>query len=90
MSMTSSVSISDISTGNFDDADEELMLMTLAEIWEEHKHVEIDDGTITIAELLMRARRMKRKYDVGLIVIDYIQLIIGDKSWFRDLVQEAD
>ena len=89
LSITSGVDISDIATGKFDDADEEMMMMSLAGIYDLQKHVEIDDGTMTIAELRMRARRMKRKYDVGLIVIDYIQLIIGDKSYKGNRVQEV-
>ncbi|MBR0060251.1 MAG: DnaB-like helicase C-terminal domain-containing protein, partial [Selenomonadaceae bacterium] len=89
LSMTSGVDISDIATGNFDDADEDCMMMSLAGVYDLQKHVEIDDGTMTIAELRMRARRMKRKYDVGLIVIDYIQLIIGDKSYKGNRVQEV-
>lgn len=89
LSMTSGVGLSDIATGNFDDTDEEIMLMELASICDERKHVEIDDGTMTISELRMRARRMKRKHNVGLIVIDYIQLIIGDKSYKGNRVQEV-
>ena len=89
LSMTSGVDISDIATGKFDDADEEMMMMSLAGVYDLQKYVEIDDGTMTIAELRMRARRMKRKYDVGLIVIDYIQLIIGDKSYKGNRVQEV-
>lgn len=89
LSMTSGVDISDIATGKFDDADEEMMMMSLAGVYDLQKHVEIDDGTMTIVELRMRARRMKRKYDVGLIVIDYIQLIIGDKSYKGNRVQEV-
>ena len=89
LSITSGVDISDIATGKFDDADEEMMMMSLAGVYDLQKHVEIDDGTMTIVELRMRARRMKRKYDVGLIVIDYIQLIIGDKSYKGNRVQEV-
>jgi len=32
-------------------------------------------GGITIAQLMARARRMKRKHRIGLIVVDYLQLI---------------
>jgi len=65
------------------------MMMSMAEIYDARKHVEIDDSTLTMAELRMRARRLKRKFDVGLIVIDYIQLIIGDKSYKGNRVQEV-
>ena len=89
LSMTSGVGLSEITTGAFDDVEEEEMMMSLATIYDERKRVEIDDGTMTITELRMRARRLKRKYDVGLIVIDYIQLIIGDKSYKGNRVQEV-
>lgn len=89
LSMTSGVKASAIATGNLDDEDEETMLLEMAGLLDARKHVEIDDGTLTMAELRMRARRMKRKHDVGLIVIDYIQLIIGDKSYKGNRVQEV-
>jgi len=89
LSMTSGVQLSGIATGQFDDQDAESMMMSMAELYDARKHVEIDDSTLTMAELRMRARRLKRKFDVGLIVIDYIQLIIGDKSYKGNRVQEV-
>lgn len=89
LSMTSGVQLSEIATGQFDDQDAESMMMSMTEIYDARKHVEIDDSTLTMAELRMRARRLKRKYNVGLIVIDYIQLIIGDKSYKGNRVQEV-
>lgn len=89
LSMTSGVQLSEIATGQFDDQDAESMMMSMTEIYDARKHVEIDDSTLTMAELRMRARRLKRKYNVGLIVIDYIQLIIGDKAFKGNRVQEV-
>ena len=89
LSMTSGVNISAIATGDFDDTDQENMLTELAALAGNRKHVEIIDDTLTLSELRMRARRLKRKYDVGLIVIDYIQLIIGDKTYKGNRVQEV-
>ena len=34
-------------------------------------------GGITVAQLAARARRLKRQHDVGLIVVDYLQLLSG-------------
>ena len=34
-------------------------------------------GGITVAQLAARARRLKRQRDVGLIVVDYLQLLSG-------------
>jgi replicative DNA helicase len=36
-------------------------------------------GGLTISQLSARARRMKRQHDIGLIVIDYLQLMQGSK-----------
>ena len=36
-----------------------------------------DTPALTIAALRTRARRMKRKHDIGLIVVDYLQLLQG-------------
>lgn len=36
-----------------------------------------DTPALTIAALRNRARRMKRKHDIGLIVVDYLQLLQG-------------
>lgn len=36
--------------------------------------------SISIAELRARARRMKRQHNIGLIVVDYLQLVTGSKK----------
>lgn len=36
-----------------------------------------ESGGITLAALAQKARRIKRRYDTGLIIIDYIQLMSG-------------
>src|SRR3546814_8975616 len=36
-----------------------------------------DTPALTIAALRTRARRLKRRYDIGLIVVDYLQLLQG-------------
>lgn len=42
--------------------------------------IQIDQsGGLTIAQLSARARRMKRQHNVGLLVIDYLQLMQGSK-----------
>lgn len=49
----------------------------------------IDDTPgLSIASLLTRARRLKRKEDIGLIVVDYLQLLtLGHQKW-ENRVQE--
>lgn len=39
-----------------------------------------DTPALTIAGLRSRARRLVRKYDIGLIVVDYVQLLQGDAT----------
>lgn len=39
-----------------------------------------DTPALTIFELRAKARRMKRKFNVGLIIIDYLQLMSGDSN----------
>jgi replicative DNA helicase len=46
-------------------------------------------GGITIAQLTARARRMKRKHGIGLLVVDYLQLLDGSKARRGDRVQEV-
>ena len=36
-----------------------------------------DTPALTIASLRTRARRLKRRYDIGLIIVDYLQLLQG-------------
>src|SRR5262249_39389155 len=49
----------------------------------------IDDrGGISIAQLSARARRMKRKHNIGLLIIDYLQLMTGSSRRDGHRVQE--
>lgn len=89
MSRMSGVPLNKIAVGDFDDDDEETMMLSMAEMNENLKPVAIVDNTLTLSELRRQARRLKRKHDVGLIVIDYIQLIIGDKAYKGNRVQEV-
>ena len=48
-----------------------------------------DTAGIILAEMRMRARRFKHEHDLGLIVVDYIQLIQGSKEYRGNRVQEV-
>mgnify|MGYP000573661834 CR=1 FL=1 len=39
-----------------------------------------DTAAIKLRELRIKAKKMKRKHDVGLIIIDYLQLMTGDDN----------
>jgi len=49
-----------------------------------------DTGGITVAQVAARARRLKRREGVGLIVVDYLQLLAGSaKASSQNRVQEV-
>ncbi|MFQ5954129.1 MAG: replicative DNA helicase [Kiloniellales bacterium] len=39
-----------------------------------------DTPALTVAGLRTRARRLKRQHDLGLIVVDYLQLVLGSRA----------
>lgn len=47
-----------------------------------------DSAALTIFELRAKARRYKKKYDVGLIIVDYLQLMSGDTNDSRNRERE--
>ncbi len=47
-----------------------------------------ETGGISLAALAMKARRIKRRYDTGLIVVDYLQLMSGASTSASNRVQE--
>ncbi|MEZ5897097.1 MAG: replicative DNA helicase [Parvularculaceae bacterium] len=47
-----------------------------------------DTGGISIAQLAARARRLKRQHGLGLIVVDYLQLLTGSGKRHDGRVQE--
>lgn len=47
-----------------------------------------DTGAITLQELRSKARKFKREKNIGLIVVDYLQLMSGDKSQKGNREQE--
>lgn len=51
--------------------------------------ITIDEtGGISMAALAQKARRIKRRYDTGLIVVDYVQLMSGASGGGQNRVQE--
>lgn len=62
-----------------------------AEVFEEIANLPIhtDDTTsLTISGLKSRARKMKRKFGIDLIIVDYLQLLEGSKHSISNRVQE--
>lgn len=66
----------------------------LTEVLRQEKQIKqlpmtIDEtGGISLAALAMKARRIKRRYDTGLIVVDYLQLMSGAGNSNSNRVQE--
>ncbi|NJS40964.1 hypothetical protein HC766_01040 [Candidatus Gracilibacteria bacterium] len=48
-----------------------------------------DSGSLNILELRTKARRLKSKLNIGLIVIDYLQLMSGKGEYKGNRVQEV-
>ena len=47
-----------------------------------------DTGGLSIGQLAARARRLKRQHGLGLLVVDYLQLLSGSKKAGENRVQE--
>ena len=69
---------------------EEFERLTIAAQDLHRLHLFIDDTpALTISAVRTRARRLKRKSGLGLIVIDYLQLLRGSASHSENRVQEV-
>jgi replicative DNA helicase len=77
---TSGVSLGKIRTGHIDDSEanneftrigQAIGQLDQAPIWID------DNGALNILELRTKARRLKSRYNIGLIVVDYLQLMTG-------------
>lgn len=50
--------------------------------------IRVDDKTFSFLQICARARKWKKKYNIQLIIIDYLQLIRGEKSKSGNREQE--
>ena len=92
--MLSSVSGVDnwkIRTGKFDDNSDDFQKLGEAISRLDQAPIWIDDsGSLNILELRSKARRLKSKHNIGLIIIDYLQLMSGGgKNYNNNRVQEV-
>ena len=83
MAAESEVMLSKIQTGRLTDDDLKLIHHKMASLAAEAK-IFFDDGDgLTIASFKSKARRLKKKHNIGLIMVDYLQLMSsgeGDRS----------
>ena len=63
-----------IRNGRFTDSEWEKFVLAMQDLSTLPLHID-DTGGISIAQIAARARRMKREKNIGLIIIDYLQLV---------------
>jgi replicative DNA helicase len=79
MAEQSEVSSSKIRRGKIEERDMQALIRVGSEL--ERLPLFIDDtGGLSIAQVAARSRRLKRSGDLGLIVVDYLQLLAGSMS----------
>ena len=83
----SGISSEKIRRGLTTDAEWERFVQTRAELAAIPLHID-QSGGLSIAQLAARARRLKRQRGVGLIIIDYLQLMAGSSRRGDNRVQE--
>jgi replicative DNA helicase len=67
-----------IRNGRLSDGEWEKFVLTMQELASLPLYID-DTGGISIAQIAARARRLKREKNIGLIIIDYLQLVAGSR-----------
>ncbi|MBB4659196.1 replicative DNA helicase [Parvularcula dongshanensis] len=88
LSETSGISSDRIRRGDIDQSDFEKIYEASAELNDLPLYID-DTGGLSIAQLAARARRLKRQHGLGMIVVDYLQLLTGSKKTSDGRVQEV-
>ncbi len=77
-----------IRTGRFSNPEWDRFVQTAQVLGDLPLYID-DTGGISIAQIAARARRLKREKHIGLIVIDYLQLVEPSSRRFENRVQEV-
>ncbi len=77
-----------IRTGRFTDAEWDRFVRTAQVLGDLPLYID-DSGGISIAQIAARSRRLKRSKDIGLIMVDYLQLIEPASRRYENRVQEV-
>lgn len=77
-----------IQTGNVTDDDFAKIGDALGEMGDVPLYID-DTSTMTVLELRNKARRAAHDHDIGLIIVDYLQLISGSDRYAGNRVQEV-
>ena len=78
----------DIRTGNISDEDFSKIGDAFGEMSEVPIYID-DTSSMTILELRNKARRAAHDHDIGLVIVDYLQLIQGSDRYAGNRVQEV-
>ncbi len=71
-----------IRNGKLSDSEWEKFVLTMQDLSTLPLYID-DTGGISIAQIAARARRLKREKNIGLIVIDYLQLVASRRAATR-------
>jgi len=89
LSSAAGISAHQLTNGHLSDADFRRLTEASSQLAELPLYID-DTPQLSINALRARARRMKRQYGIGLIVVDYLQLMTGSKNSSTDnRVQEV-
>ena len=87
ISEQSGISSEKIRRGMIDESEFQALVNASQELQELPLYID-QTGGISIAQLAARARRLKRQNGLGLIIVDYLQLLTGSKGSSDNRVQE--
>jgi replicative DNA helicase len=76
LSEQSEIEMWKIRNGKFSDSEWEKFVLTMQELSTLPLYID-DTGGISIAQIAARARRLKREKNIGVVIIDHIQLVAG-------------
>ncbi len=82
-SMQTSVGLTNITSCRLDDAEFIKLRDNVGRLNKLPLYVD-DSDTLTVFEMKTKARRMKKKHGIGLIIIDYLQLTTSTSGWNRE------
>lgn len=88
LSANSQIPATKIQMGLLSDDDWDNILSSVVEMGEWPLYID-DTAGISLTDLKMEARRIKREHGLDLVVVDYIQLMQGSKEYRGNRVQEV-
>ncbi len=81
ISMTALIDLGKINLGKLDQKDWEKCYTVANDLANRKNELFIDDSSdLSISQLRAKARKLKREKDIQLVIIDYLQLMVGNKK----------